>query len=437
VKHNARALNTVAFALFICVRLYAGDAKSAVDAKMAELKVQLPPPTTISEMNGASFKDKDGKFFTATHLSGVARRELVPIGVNAIPVLLKYMDDDDPKICFIAAEALESITNLYPHGMTMNDMYDVKASGHARLVAAFQEWWARACGTYTQPDSRFEYSCRRAKVAMPTAAQWYEQRHIPIRLSDGKVGILSGANEIKVAIFDPATESIEYRESPLKKAWGSHAIPLPQDRALLLNGELCETYDFRANAYHQIGGEYALGKNSGWASTILPDGRIFFCGGSVERQNAKGCWLFDPKNDSFSKAGELIVARSRHQVTWLASSKILVTGGKTEDLRQPCIDSVEVFDLATGISSLMDTRMIVGRSAHAALRLRDGKVLIAGGFDVTQRHSELDTAEVFDPVVGRSVKVGSMALGRSTGLHGAASKRSCRCFWRSRKRAFD
>ncbi|MCY3017648.1 MAG: hypothetical protein NTW87_01275 [Planctomycetota bacterium] len=384
------------------------------DQKMAELKAKFSPPADMGEANGLCFKGNDGQLYTGAHIAGVARRELVPLGVPAVPALIKYLDDDDSKICCVAAMALDGITNVYAGGMVMNDMYDVKSPGHARLVAAFQEWWARATGKYAQPDLGFDYSCRRAKEGMKKSSLWVEQRHQPFLLSDGKVGILSGAKDVSVAIFDPATESISYREAPVKKGWLPPVIPLPQDQVLMLNNDTCTIYDFGSNASRGLAGEFPLRKNFERASTVLPDGRVFFCGGSIDRQPVSGCWLFEPKSSSFSRAGELAVPRSGHQATLLSDGKVLVSGGKPEDFRAPCLDSIEVFDLETGKSRLLDAKLSVRRSAHGAIRLRDGKVLIAGGFDVTQRPSELHAAEVFDPALGQSVKVDPMALGRST-----------------------
>lgn len=53
----------------------------------------------------------------------------------------------------------------------------------------------------------------------------------------------------------------------------------------------------------------------------------------------------------------------------------------------------------------------VGRSAHSATLLNDGRILVAGGLDSANR--ELKSAEIYDPSTGRSMTVGDLNEARS------------------------
>lgn len=86
----------------------------------------------------------------------------------------------------------------------------------------------------------------------------------------------------------------------------------------------------------------------------------------------------------------MVVGRAAHTATLLEDGRVLVVGGfKTGggSLRE-----VELFTPGTRLFEAI-TRLSVARAGHTATVLPDGKVLIAGGFDGTY----LDSSEIFDP----------------------------------------
>src|SRR5262249_36848727 len=82
--------------------------------------------------------------------------------------------------------------------------------------------------------------------------------------------------------------------------------------------------------------------------------------------------------------------------------------------------AAERFDPATGQWTLWGN-LVEARVGHSAVRLRDGRVLMSGGFQCCKRIPGgfrtfvTDTAEVFDPVSKTSRSVGRMTATR--GLH--------------------
>lgn len=57
--------------------------------------------------------------------------------------------------------------------------------------------------------------------------------------------------------------------------------------------------------------------------------------------------------------------------------------------------------------------MTVPRTEATAVRLKDGRVLVLGGFDFIDRAAVLATAEIYDPASGRFEPTGSMAAART------------------------
>ena len=53
------------------------------------------------------------------------------------------------------------------------------------------------------------------------------------------------------------------------------------------------------------------------------------------------------------------------------------------------------------------------RTHFAAVRLQDGRVLVAGGLNLTDPYGILDKAEIYDPRTATWAEAGSMTLGRS------------------------
>ncbi len=104
--------------------------------RMDALRKELPPPQGIGELNGRTVKDVDGRDFTLSHLSGVARRLGVKTRAECL-VVLTYLKDPDPKMRFIAARAIENIVQAYPGGMSLNDILEINSDGHRELIRRF------------------------------------------------------------------------------------------------------------------------------------------------------------------------------------------------------------------------------------------------------------------------------------------------------------
>ena len=120
----------------------------------------------------------------------------------------------------------------------------------------------------------------------------------------------------------------------------------------------------------------------------LPNGDVLITG--CEYNAASGgnanAELYNPATGKFSRTGSMTTARSGHTATLLKNGKVLIAGGGGTDpnTQEPggTLASAELYDPATG-SFTSTGSMTASRILHEAIRLRDGKVLIVGGLNVT------------------------------------------------------
>jgi hypothetical protein len=145
-------------------------------------------------------------------------------------------------------------------------------------------------------------------------------------------------------------------------------------------------------------------------ATLLADGRVLIVGGALRPLGAAAsaaAHIYDPVTDQFSATGSLHVGRAAHTATRLPDGRVLVAGGHTDRVGTTT-ESAEVYDPATGTFVLTSSLNTARGSAVAAL-LDDGRVLIVGG---TRAHECLASAELYDPGPGVFSTTGSMSVCR-------------------------
>lgn len=108
-------------------------------------------------------------------------------------------------------------------------------------------------------------------------------------------------------------------------------------------------------------------------------------------------------------AGAMRDARSGHTATRLRDGRVLVAGGGPEQNRP--LATTELYEPATS-SWTSAVPMDTPRSLHAATLLPDGQVLVTGGFG-TNSVATLATAERYDPATGRWTPARSMTNARA------------------------
>jgi hypothetical protein len=131
------------------------------------------------------------------------------------------------------------------------------------------------------------------------------------------------------------------------------------------------------------------------AVAVLPEGRVLIAGGyDFARGIQRSVELFDPASDALVETGSLRLGRNFAAVAVRADGAAVVFGGFNPG--SGSVATSEVFDAAAGTWSLAGDSMEVGREAHTATPLPDGRILVAGGLQAIgfEFHAE---AELYDP----------------------------------------
>jgi serine/threonine protein kinase len=152
-------------------------------------------------------------------------------------------------------------------------------------------------------------------------------------------------------------------------------------------------------------------------ATLLADGRVLVVGGGTSRKSrasTASAEIYDPGTGRWMPTGSMSVGRSYHTATLLNDGRVLVVGGSSTYVGAGTVRaSAEIFDPRTSRWTAAP-RMHVHRYVHDAVLLRDGRVLVTGGWSSTSLESRsLAGAEVFDPQTRTWATVGGMTVGRA------------------------
>jgi len=116
----------------------------------------------------------------------------------------------------------------------------------------------------------------------------------------------------------------------------------------------------------------------------------------------------DTKIKQVAPIGEMLYARAAHQATPLLSGEVLITGGCTGGC-DAALRSAELYKPDARVFRGA-AAMAIARDSHIAIRLNDGRVLVAGGWSEGRA---TDSAEIYVPDSNGFVAAGAMTLARA------------------------
>lgn len=227
--------------------------------------------------------------------------------------------------------------------------------------------------------------------------------HSATMLPNGKVLIAGGLNGgwlSSAELYDPATGKFS-PTGPMTGSRSDHVAVLLDNGKVLLAGGVGAGYTFLAEAelYDPSTGVFmATGSmtvpREGHAAALLGNGKVLITGGHKDRHAAitifSSAELYDPGTGTFRVTGTMTVRRHKHDATLLPGGAVLISGGADERDDQGAYTSAELYDPDKGTFTEAGN-MNVARYKHegTSLLLNTGAVLLIGGASLT---------EIYDPV---------------------------------------
>lgn len=202
-------------------------------------------------------------------------------------------------------------------------------------------------------------------------------------------------------IFDPNHDTVR-PVGALATPRASHTATLLADGRVLVAGGYNGTYlasleRFDSSTTRFVSAGSLSEGRSGHTATLLPDGRILFVGGVGPGWTfLNSAELYDPSTGHSEPVGSMRSPRESHTATLLADGRVLIVGGhsgRRQDME--VYASAEIFSPQTRAFASAGT-LGTARHKHDAIALADGRVLVIGGADHTDR-LHYATTEIFDP----------------------------------------
>lgn len=226
-------------------------------------------------------------------------------------------------------------------------------------------------------------------------------------MADGGSGLASAE------LFDPLRNAVQPLPDMAVRRIDHTATLLRDGRVLVAggyNGEYLaslEIFDSATRRFHPAGS--LTEERSGHTATLLADGRVLFAGGVGRGWTfLRSAEVYDPVKGRSEPVGSLSVPRESHTATLLADHRVLITGGHAGRRQNMVVyGSAEVFSPRSRRFEPAGT-LVTARHKHDAIRLTDGRVLIIGGADRTDRNY-YETTEIYDPRTARFDRGPAMA----------------------------
>lgn len=275
-------------------------------------------------------------------------------------------------------------------------------------------------GTYFDSAEIYDPSANRFVGTKSMSA--HRIGHTATLLPNGKVLIAGGfdGDYLQTAeVYDSETG----RFSPtgrLTLRRSEHLSVLLNDGKVLLVGGVGAGYSFLASCevYDPATGTFAptgsmAMPREGHTATLLQNGKVLITGGHKDRREAMkvhaSAELYDPPAGRFTTTGDMTVVRHKHAAALLPDGNVLIAGGSDNRDRQGQYAGAEIYDSGRGsFKPIGDMNSARYKLTSAVVVLKDGSVLIAGGasiveiYDPSKNHfspvsGSLDTARFFSP----------------------------------------
>ncbi|HCC49074.1 MAG TPA: hypothetical protein DEQ38_13305 [Elusimicrobia bacterium] len=247
-------------------------------------------------------------------------------------------------------------------------------------------------------------------TAGAAAQNFVRHSHTSTLLPDGNILVTGGRTAVNTVdnsaqVYNMGTNAME-TWNVLDAARSSHTATLMSDGRVLIAGgfgaagtplssiEICDPRN-SACAAPAFGNTTMITARGGHTATLLSRGpkagQVLLCGGQSANSGyviTEACEIFNPVTQTRAAAGAMVSPRTGHAAVLLHSGRIFVTGGRRGNLAntawiyEPMNEMYDPeTDTWTPVSALK-----TGRINHTATVLNNGKIMIAGGFNDSDRY---------------------------------------------------
>ena len=233
------------------------------------------------------------------------------------------------------------------------------------------------------------------------------------RLDNDTILIVGGFNNAFIStaeIYDPVMRSFAETTGYMNSARLGHSVTLLAGGKALVAGGcnnakvseiVCDNYLSSAELFAPDTGKFSLTGSMNTArkdhtATPLANGQILIAGGSSGAHVLGSAEIYNPSTGVFTSTGSMLVPRVNHTASILPDGKVLIAGGRSES-GQP-LNSVEIYDPASGLFSVVNTPMTSPRMRHSAATLEDGKVLLIAGSNAPGLVFDINSQRLADNV---------------------------------------
>jgi hypothetical protein len=242
--------------------------------------------------------------------------------------------------------------------------------------------------------------------------------HTATTLPSGQVLVTGGmadggGSAASVELFDPARNTVQELGSLAERRAGHTATLLGDGRVLVAggyNGEYLgsvEVFEPSEQRFRPAGS--LVEGRSGHTATLLPDGRVLFVGGVGRGWTfLRTAELYDPETGGSEPVGSMRVPRESHTATLLADGRVLVIGGHSGRRQNMEVYGTAEFFVPRTRRFETGGTLATARHKHDAIKLADGRVLVIGGADRTDRVHYAST-EIYTPRTSTFERGPSMA----------------------------
>jgi len=210
----------------------------------------------------------------------------------------------------------------------------------------------------------------------------------------------------------------------LDERWApAYALLADRRHALIAGGfsytkgvcvDSADIYDERRHKFIHAHGHLHVARDFANA-VLLPNGSVLVAGGyNTEHGSLDSAELYVPKRNRFELLkSKMSNRRELFTATALVDGTVLCVAGL--DLHhRGTVNTADLYDPKTATFTPLTSTLAQDRFGHDAVRLRDGRVLIAGGksWQVGHPDQPLASAEIFDPSTRIFHRVGDMSVPR-------------------------